>query len=701
MYFKDLELKPSYDSDEDNVLLDFYIPVLSRAKKYNRLAGYFSSSILVLASEGIAPFISNQGSMKLIVGAVLSENDVNSITEGLKTPQQIVSDNIIQDLEQIKNTLVTDHLKALSWMVSQGYLEIKIAIPLDSNNLPISSNIIQKGIFHQKVGILEDHDGNSLSFSGSINETANGWVNNVEEFKVFREWVAGERPHFKSDQNKFIKYYDSRAKNTLIFSIPEAVKNKLIQYAPKEWDRNTLEQYYGSLEPIQSFEKKNLWPHQKKAIDAWVKNDHKGILAMATGSGKTFTALASTKLASPIKIVIITVPTRPLLYQWIDEISQFDQKSIIIACSGDHDWKDLLPLHLAKYRRNLDYSSNKKVFVVSTIHTASSERFRLAFRGIDKQSIQIISDEVHHLGAPMFQKCMDITSSRRMGLSATPERQWDLEGTMKIIDYFGPTIYEYDIGSAIEDGYLSHYKYYPHFAYLDPIEFEDYINYTNQINRIIAIINSKSKGKLVEGIKITNKSKNLEQLLRERAKIKKKAVDKIRVLHNILNNIDSSPILVFCEDNEQLNEVKEILHGKKYLMYTSKMNPWEQKETLKIFKEGKVDILLAIKCLDEGLDVPDCEGSIILASSSSTREFVQRRGRILRSKSKKIAVMHDIIVLPSSIEGASEETVAKQLIQTELSRMKQLIDAADNEWETRNIIRKELSKVDLEHLSVM
>jgi len=694
MNLQDIRLKPAYDSDEDDILNDFYIPALSNSLSYWRLAGFFSSSALAVAARGILGLIKNGGTMKLVVGAKLRKADVEAIEKGMKNREQAIAEMMIRDLDSIEAEFVKDHVKALAWMVANNKLEIKVAVPL--NTYAKTAEDINEGIYHQKVGILSggNNTSNSISFSGSVNESETGWLRSIEEFKVFRGWVPGEDTYVKSDIEKFEKYWNGLAKRAIVIDIPTAVRDKLIELAPERVDELHLERHYRI-----SGDKK-LWPHQVEAIQAWVKNGFKGILAMATGSGKTLAALSACALAPSSVITIILVPTEPILDQWArKEISKFDPSGRVIICSGSHpEWKTLLPLELGLIRKAWrDYSPTNRLYVTAIMNTAASEKFLLAWKGIPAENVQIICDEVHHVGAPFFQNCMTLPSSRRIGLSATPERNWDPIGTRRIIEYFGPTIYEYGIKSAIQDGHLCHYKYYPYFAFLNKQEFEEFQKLSDEIEKEIARISTKEQEK--DSLAITRK---LERLLEDRARIKKKAKDKIRVFREILSRTDIRPLIVFCEDHEQLNEIKSVLKEKgvsNYLIYTSRMTDWQRKHVLDDFRKREADILLAIRCLDEGLDVPECEGCIIVASSSSTREFIQRRGRILRGLKGKSAILNDIIVVPCESIGQEDMKAAKTLVRQELERVKELAEASDNEWETRNIIRKELAKYGLEFLA--
>ena len=697
MGLREIQFKTAYDSDEDDILNDFYIPALSSSTSYRRLAGFFSSSALAVAARGISGLIKNGGAMELVVGAKLKRIDVEAIEKGIKSREQAVADMMIEDLSSIEAEFVRDHVRALAWMVANHRLEVKVAVILSSE--AGTSGDINEGIYHLKVGILSDGSNppNVISFSGSVNESGMGWLHSIEEFKVFRSWVAGEKTYLKTDTDKFEKYWTGRAKRAIIMDIPTAVREKLIEMAPDNVDELRLERHYRRA-------KRKLWPHQAEAIKAWVNQGHRGIFAMATGTGKTLAALSAYGLAPPSMVTIVLVPTQPLLNQWAKkEIPSYDKNARIIMCGGQHKWKTRLPLELADIRKHGEnYSPANRLYVVAIMKTAASKGFLLSWKGIPPDNVQVICDEVHHLGAPTYQRCAEIPSARRLGLSATPERDWDFEGTQKTIDYIGPTVYEYDIKSAIRDGFLSPYKYFPYFAFLNRKEFEDFQRLTDEIGKETAKINARAKIAPEDRKMFTAyMTRKLERLLLERSRIRKKARDKIRVFGEILFSMSTRPLIVFCEDHEQLNGIKSVLKDRvgSFLVYTSRMSLWQRNKTLDMFRKGDSDILLAIRCLDEGLDVPKCRGCIIVASSSSTREFIQRRGRILRGLKGKTAVLNDIIVLPPEVRGADEIEAAETLIRHELARMRQLVEAAENEWDVRNRIRKELTRYGLEDLA--
>ena len=318
---KDCQFKDSYDSDDENILQEFYIPALSSSTEYKRMAGYFSSSVLAIAAKGISGLVRNNGRMKLIVGAKLSEADVEAIRKGSEEKEASLAEMMIESLDNIESEFVRDHVRALAWMVANQSLEIKVVIPINAVKGSES-----RGIYHPKIGILSDSDNppNMISFSGSVNETEMGWKHNIEEFKVFRSWVEDQNIYLKSDIAKFTKYWNGTVRRAIVIDVPDAVRKKLIEFSPKTFEELSLEKYESK--------RKKLWNHQEKAIQAWVNNSYRGILAMATGTGKTIASLNCLleiyKKTNYYKALIL-VPTITLIKQWEEECKKFNFCSVV------------------------------------------------------------------------------------------------------------------------------------------------------------------------------------------------------------------------------------------------------------------------------------------------------------------------------------------------------------------------------------
>jgi len=692
---RNLHLKIKYDSDSDDVLEEFYVPVLENSIFYKRIAGFFSSTSLSIAARGIFGLIKNGGKMQLLTSSYFSDDDLDIIKNHVKTKEQVLFENFRRDLSELDDALKKDHLKALAWLLSRGLLEIKIVDVLDDHN-QILSNQKQKhlGMMHMKIGIFTDGT-NTVSFSGSINESATGWYHSIEEIKIFRDWEDGQKNYVYEDLKEFEKYWKNSGKRSITYDLPTAIKNELLKIAPKKLEDLNLSQTIQI--PIQQPEEKiQLRPHQINAIDSWKNNDYRGILAMATGSGKTLCALHAADLAPKSTLTIICVPTIPLANQWESEIRNFDKDAAIIrAGTSQSNWSELLGPKLAPYRLSSDVSKiEKRTFIICTNHTASDPSFVNMWTDILPDHIQLIADEVHHLGADSFQNVFKINAMRRLGLSATPERQWDDEGNQTVLNYFKKTVYEYDIKRAIADGYLAHYTYHPLFASMNDREFQEFHALTVEIGREVAIHNQKEK-QFGTWLPISDYHK---QLLEKRALVKKKTGDKINVFRDWCRQVNQNQILVFCEDTEQMNELINVLNnaGKKYVIYKSDMSDSQKSSSLRLFKENQIDLMLAIRCLDEGLDVPDCAACIIVSSSTSIREFVQRRGRVLRmTNPSKIANVYDMLVMPPADFLPEQEKAVQSMIDSEVERVKIMIDSADNESDVFDILRQKLQYYDM------
>lgn len=381
MSFKSLNLKDTYDSDEDNVLEDFYIPALSKSVQYDRLAGYFSSTTLATSAKGMADFIENNGKMRLITSVEISEQDLQAILDGISKPEEVITNTFLTEFKMVDN-LQRDHVAALAWMISQGNLEIKIAVP---DVKQISGNT--RSLYHQKTGILYDAENHRITFSGSINETGSAWNKNIEEFKVFCDWKHGQETYGDSDAKKFEKFWSDNSINTRIYDLPDAVKNQLIKLAPK-----TKKEIVDKIRTIPS-----LRTYQREAVDRWSENNCCGILEMATGTGKTRTAIACiNKIFESNEnsqcMVIIACPTMHLIHQWNKALKRLRVDT-------------QLAYSMVKWRTNFKdkvYQINNriitKVIIIATHTTFCSKRF-IEIINTCKVKIMVVVDEVHSIGA--------------------------------------------------------------------------------------------------------------------------------------------------------------------------------------------------------------------------------------------------------------------------------------------------------------
>lgn len=690
MNLKELNLKKSYDSDENDILNDFYIPALSNSVVYKRLAGFFSSSSLAIAAKGLSNFIINGGKMKLITSAKLQKADMDAIQNAHKNPEKIIEKIFLDDLNSIENEFVKDHISALGWMIANGKLEIKIAII--NKNINDKEEMIRRGMFHQKVGILEDCDGNKLSFSGSDNESANSWQYNIEEFKVFHDWVKSEKSYFDTDDKRFDKFWSGESIRMKLINAPEAIKKKLIEIAPEDIEKINLEKYYKKAEKIESTvenkiqkkdilfekkEKKNLYPFQLDAVNAWLDNKKIGILEMATGTGKTIVALGAVENISKEKkniCVTLVVPYKHLTSQWIKDIEiQLPDAVIVEAHSGAHRWKHKLSRLLTDYGDGFI----KQLFIVTLYSTFSSKNFiDLIKSKINKNNeYMVIADEMHNLGAPKYSLGMVNEFGLRLGLSATPVRHFDELGTQALIKYFDKVVYDYPLGKAIKDGFLVHYDYHPNFIRMTNREFAEYLELSKKI------INN-----LHRGINDEEKNDYLKRLLIIRSKILKNSNNKLNAFRILIKKLKEEEkinhLLVYCDSGGQLKKAQEIINEINIIShkFTEKESMSERQSILDKFDKGLFDCLVAIKCLDEGVNVPSTKTAIILASSTNPREYIQRRGRVLRKNpGKDKANIYDFIVLPpDNILDEKLKDIEQTIIKKEINRVQDFLETADN-----------------------
>lgn len=704
MGYTTIEIKSSYETGSDNLVEDFYVPVLENAVSYDRIAGFFSSSSLAIAARGIAGLVKNNGKMRLIACPRLNKDDID-ILESLPETSQSYLDNLyIKELEEIEEKFERDHIWGLGWLLAHNMLEIKIALVYDNTKLSTHNEIQRRGIFHQKVGILKDIEGNQISFSGSINESASGWLSNIEEFKVFKEWIPGQNEYFQSDKIKFDEFWDNKRKNVKTVQLSQAIRDKLIEYGEKfEIESLIVEKYrqYSKLKHEKN--QLSLFFYQKKAIERWKKNNHNLLFQMATGTGKTRTAIGciyDTLKQHKKIVVIISCPQGTLSLQWKDEINKmaltFDYS--IIADGTNRKWINEFKEQALKI--SVGYIDT--LIIYTTHKTGSKYKFAELISVINEEvPILFIGDEAHGLGAFEAKNGLLDRYTYRIGLSATPSRWFDEVGSQIIEDYFGNDCFEFTIAEALSTinpltgkTFLVNYNYYPEFVELSDVELEKYGGVSNKISRL-----NKCKGKKDEY------KKQFESLLFQRANIVKNAENKIQRLIDILVDIKEIKDTIIFVTDEQIDIVMNILQRRKIRAhkFTQEQGVTPQKQyfgkserqyIIDKFKEGKYQVLVAIKCLDEGIDIPSASTAIIMGSSSNPREFIQRIGRVIRqSEDKNRANIYDLVVSPST-KRMNNQTLLnfeKKVFEKEMLRIRDIGSNAINNAEvfdiTENILR--------------
>jgi superfamily II DNA or RNA helicase len=684
--------KTSYHNKINNMATEFFNPALIESTSYKRIAGLFSSNSLALAARGISEFVKNEGKMELIISPILSKDDADAINNASKVEfERILSESLTSKLN-LENEFERDHVFALKYLLKKNNLEIRIHIPKDELGKVLDSEtIIEQNILAEKRGIFQDRDGHVVSFRGPIDANKESWERGNFEITVDVSWDDGQLSHVKHDIDVFDKLWD----NLETKKLPESVKHEFIKNAPEK-EQIDLKKYDVPEWAILS-ENRILWDNQIIAVNSWMNNKHRGIFTIATSGGKTLSAIVSANRLPKNVLTIVLVPLKDLAIQWEKEIKQYDPNAETIICDGDHgEWKEKLPQKLNKFlSRNEDYEIKNRTYVIVTASTAISKRknedqstFLKNFRHINQNQIMVIGDEVHHYGSPKYREVFEISARYKLGLSATYRRSWDEEGTDEILNYFGRPLSEaeYSITQGIADNRLSQYSYHPFFTMLEQDEFEKYAKLSEKIN------------KLHSNEKNSNGSTGLEEarsaLLNQRADILKNARNKPRAYKEIIKSHPTLPYIVFGDDQKQVHElemmheeaIKEInseseeMLSATYFEYSGRTKKEARKKILEQSVLHKRPIF-AMYCLDEGIDVPEFSGAILVSSSRVKRQYIQRRGRILRkSKKEKIAQLYDIIVFPPYQSDIINNNIAEKIIDSEYERLVELSSDATNKY---------------------
>ncbi len=418
--------------------------------------------------------------------------------------------------------------------------------------------------------------------------------------------------------------------------------------------------------------------YQQQAVASWFANKGRGTLKMATGSGKTITALAiATELYQKIglQVLLVVCPYRHLVTQWARECQKFGLEPIL-AFESVHIWQSQLSTGLY----NVSSGNQSFLTVITTNSTLMAEGLQSQLRYFPDKTL-IVGDEAHNLGAPRLEQSLPRGVGLRLALSATPERYFDDSGTKSLFDYFGPVLApELTLADAIRHGALVRYLYYPILVDLTESESRVYANLTRKIGWA-----------LMDGENI-EESVALTPLLMQRSRLIGAAANKLEALRKLMvGRMDTYHTLFYCgdgsvetalsEDSRQLEAVVRMLGaelGYRVNTYTAQTPLTEREDLRRKFETGELQGLVAIRCLDEGVDIPAIQTAVILASSGNPRQFIQRRGRILRPHpGKQRATLFDMIVMPPELERETWE-VERNLLRKELRRFVEFADLADN-----------------------
>jgi len=624
MGLKDLEIKKSYIScGDENIAKSFLVPALKHTKLYQRSVGFFSSSVFEPILDGVVSLARNGGKIQLIASPHLNEDDIQAISLGYEKREAIIQNAFSRDFISELEELDEIRLQVLVDLIAQGTLDIRIAI----------TDTV--GIYHDKLGILEDFNGNVVVFYGSANSSASGYQKNYEKIRTVKSWIESDAESIDDEKAEFQSLWEGTNPFVKVYPYKEIAKKNLLTVIENK--RSGAGEKSNA--PIQ------LRDYQKEAIAAWVDNDYHGFYVMATGTGKTWTAIFSAKelIDKHPAMVVICAPYKHLVRQWADDVVKtFPDAKLIMVSSENPQWEQQINHEVIRKK----YSPQNQIIIISTIASFKMDRFMAALRK-SKDDKLLIVDEAHRFTDRPEEIKKDF--KYMLGLSATPFSGTSAQKGMELMEFFGGQVFNLPIEVALERGFLVPYYYHPIFVYATDDE-EGKFRYHTQ--RILSCFKN-------------NRCINPDLLvksLRNRLRVISMAEAKQTQIDEIINQIsEKDHFVVYCGDGRlfdnnsgeelrHIQSVKRVLtaHGFKSSQFTATENMAVRMELVDAFNKGEISAMAAIRCLDEGINIPSIKSALILSSNDDYREFVQRRGRILRKYANKDhANIYDVIVLPS------------------------------------------------------
>lgn len=657
MSFKDLELPITISTSlGEDPYKEAIIPLLKKSKFYDRGVAYFYSEWIELAGEGLVTFIENGGKIRLITSININKDEYDAFILGnnAKT-DEILKREIFDVLTNSKIGKTSWTLPYLSWLIASDLLEVRVSVNM-LNNI---------NIYHDKVSFLDDGS-DVVCIHGSLNDSYNA-TKNQESINLFCSWDKRDNERIKIHKKSFENTWNNSVDNYITVKLPEFLK---LEFENIKSDFNPFKKLEIS-DPISITKKYIRRPYQEDAIQSLVKNKYNGVLSMATGTGKTLTSLFFVQ--EYIKkfgesVVCIVVPQLHLLYQWVDIVKDvFRNINILICAENKTNWA-------SKLFNFLDNNDDKTTFLFTTYKTINDDLLKKKLFNYNEKKLLYIFDECHKLGTKeLIREFIPNPNSNRIGLSATPNRWLDLEGNKFIDETIGPVVYDFGLEKAIKENFLCEYEYYPHLSELNHIEFEKFVKFSDEIGKLSSMIDEDSDKKLEEKLKI---------LLNQRADVTKKCFNKFNDFHRVFSRSeDKKYSIVYVYDKQvdrMISEIKEKynlnVHG-----ITAFTPILQRKQILDSFNNGNIDVIVAIQCLDEGVDIPNCRNAYVLASSTNPREFIQRRGRVLRkSKSKEFGTIHDFITIAPTAINFYDDYELTEVVKRELSRVSEFIRLSRN-----------------------
>ena len=720
----------------------FFSECLCNATQFDLMLGFFSSSAINVLADGFASFLYNGGRMRLIINDILTEQDKTAFANGTLDDLPFFD---LDDLEKLKSTLSerdAHFFECLSWLIRNNRLEVKIVAPKEGI-----------GISHTKTGVFGDRE-DYVAFDGSCNFSRTALVDNIESLTVSCEWDGNIEAEKARDIKEDFETVFNGKDESVVYMTTEQVRTqlidgfkdksltalledeyKLIERHTKEKDlpssvKHALEKARQRVsaaidklkeekiekrEAVITQEIEPCFPYptgprdyQNQAFENWKANNQKGLFAMATGTGKTITSLNCLleiyKRNGYYKAIIL-VPTITLVNQWEQECEKFHFSNVIKVYSKNSEWRSRIErLQMAEEYKKAKESSQSFI-IISTYASFTRGNVFDILNGFEKSKVLLIADEAHNMGSPTIMKRIgDIKYLRRIGLSATPERQFDDDTNRKLFRFFGAEkqyTYEYSMEEAIENGVLCRYFYYPHHVRLTDDEFEKYVELSLKISKYFNF-NTCS---------FDNKDDILMSMLLARKRIVHKAANKLTAFNQIIHeryqkkgNLKYSLVYVpegtkpdYIADSDVFDSTDQVADDivsdrliDDYTEAVMKLDRFitvkkfvsgqkDRDKVLSDFASGKLQVLTSMKCLDEGVDVPRSELAIFCASTGNPRQFIQRRGRILRKHPDKfMAEIHDLVVAPEVNPGSDSFRMERALLKGELMRVKNFSLLSEN-----------------------
>lgn len=723
----------TYRPNEEYSPEKFFNDCLDNSNEFDLQLGYFSSAAISVLAEGFASFISQGGKMRLAINQIVSEEDKNAIQKGVYGG--VIDCFDLTNFDELRKTFdeYQQHFfDCLAFLIYNHRIDIRIIKP--KNN---------KGIAHTKSGQFRDGD-STTSFTGSANFTISGLFNNLEEIKIDRSDSVDRmvQNRIKSQKKEFDSIMGLQKRNVEYLSPDKLISAIETNYGDKDIEelldvekklrqiKKTKALYAKRKNMDLVYENMYIAPcfpyfsgprdYQKLAYENWKNNGQKGLFAMATGTGKTLTSLnCLLQIYNKFKYykAIILVPTVTLVDQWEKECGKFHFDNIIKICSKNHNWKSDVDAIKLKEEFYTEYETNSFVIIATYASFARENIFRdlVSFSKKTCSQLLLIADEAHNMGAGRISERLgEVKFLRRIGLSATPERQYDDIGNKAIMDFFGcqgAYTFEYSMKEAIDNGFLCRYKYYPHLVKLNDEEMSEYMRISLQLAKFF---NKETDN-------FPKSSDIIMRLLLKRKRIIHKAKGKEKIFKNIIedryrhvgnlkytlvyvpegtkpddDNSDNYDMDDTIGDDDYSNSlidtyskiVQNVSKTTTVKKFISGIN--DREGILDKFSKGEIEVLTSMKCLDEGVDVPRSEMAIFCASTGNPRQFIQRRGRILRNHpDKHMAVIHDLVVAPEVNSSSDNYNMERNMLSNELKRVRDfavLSENADYAYEELNNI---------------